>query len=124
MTQPLALVFYEKLFPGSRLVNRLQDMNYRVQTITSPDLLHVTADREKPLLIFLDLLEDRALVYPSIREVKKDLNTQHIPVITFISANDKSVEASALAAGANLVVAETAIIDQLAQIIDQALNIL
>ena len=123
MTQPLALVFYEKLFPGSRLVNRLQDMNYRVQTITSPDLLHVTADREKPLLIFLDLLEDRALVYPSIREVKKDLNTQHIPVITFISANDKSVEASALTAGANLVVAETAIIDQLAQIIDQALNI-
>jgi len=123
MTQPLALVFYEKLFPGSRLVNRLQDMNYRVQTITSPDLLHVTAAREKPLLIFLDLLEDRALVYPSIREVKKDSNTQHIPVITFISANDKSVEASALAAGANLVVAETAIIDQLAQIIDQALNI-
>jgi len=27
MTQPLALVFYEKLLPGSQLVNRLQDLN-------------------------------------------------------------------------------------------------
>ena len=33
MTQPLALVLYEKLLPGSQLVNRLQDLNYRVQTI-------------------------------------------------------------------------------------------
>jgi len=124
MTQPLALVFYEKLFPGSRLVNRLQDMNYRVQTVTSPDLLHVTAAREKPLLIFLDLMENRPAVYPSICEVKKDTATLHIPVITFISANAKEIEASALAAGANLVVAETAIIDQLAQIIEQALQII
>jgi CheY-like chemotaxis protein len=124
MTQPLALVFYEKLFPGSRLVNRLQDLNYRVQTITTPDLLHVTAAREKPLLIFLDLMEDRPAVFPAIREVKSGPDTQHIPVIIFISANAKDVEAAALAAGANLVVAETAIIDQLAQIIDQALQIL
>ena len=34
MTQPLALVFYEKLMPGSQLVNRLQDLNYRVQAVT------------------------------------------------------------------------------------------
>ncbi len=33
MTQPLALVFYEKLMPGSQLVNRLQDLNYRVQAV-------------------------------------------------------------------------------------------
>ena len=36
MTQPLALVLYEKLLPGSQLVNRLQDLNYRVQTIADP----------------------------------------------------------------------------------------
>ena len=33
MTQPLALVLYERLLPGSQLVNRLQDLNYRVQVI-------------------------------------------------------------------------------------------
>jgi len=124
MTQPLALVYYEKLVPGSRLVNRLQDMHYRVQTVATPDALHATAAQEKPLLIFIDLLAGHAAVYPAICEVKKDPATQHIPVITFISANAKETEASALAAGATLVVAETAVLDQLAQIIDQALQVI
>ena len=35
MTQPLALVWYEKLMPGSKLVNRLQDLGYRV--LTAPE---------------------------------------------------------------------------------------
>ena len=37
MTQPLALVLYEKLLPGSQLVNRLQDLNYRVQAIADAE---------------------------------------------------------------------------------------
>lgn len=123
MTQPLALVFYEKLFPGSRLVNRLQDMLYRVQTVHTLDGLHATATQEKPLLIFVDLLSNRSDAYPAIAAVKKDPATRHIPIITFITANAKDTEASALAAGANLVVAETAILDQLAQIIEQALQV-
>jgi hypothetical protein len=32
MTQPLALVYYEKLMPGGPLANKLRDLNYRVQT--------------------------------------------------------------------------------------------
>src|SRR2546423_14440364 len=39
MTQPLALVFYESLMPGSQVVNRLQDLKYRVQTINDPAML-------------------------------------------------------------------------------------
>ena len=37
--QPLALVLYEKLLPGTQLVNRLQDLNYRVQTVNDAALL-------------------------------------------------------------------------------------
>ena len=33
MTQPLALFFTRRLMPGSQLVNRLQDLKYRVQTV-------------------------------------------------------------------------------------------
>ena len=36
MIQPLALVFYERLLPGSQVVNRLQDMRYRVQVVGDP----------------------------------------------------------------------------------------
>src|SRR5262245_49139849 len=39
MTEPLALVVYEKLLPGSQLVNRLQDLKYRVQTVADPTQL-------------------------------------------------------------------------------------
>ena len=39
MTQPLALVVYEKLLPGTQLVNRLQDLHYRVQAVTDADTL-------------------------------------------------------------------------------------
>ena len=52
MTQPLALVLYEKLLPGSQLVNRLQDLNYRVQTVTEPSTLVECAEQSKPMLVF------------------------------------------------------------------------
>ena len=39
MTKPLALVFYERLMPGSQLVNGLQDLGYRVLAITEAALL-------------------------------------------------------------------------------------
>ena len=47
MTEPLALVVYEKLLPGSQIVNRLQDLNYRVQTISDPALLAECAEQGK-----------------------------------------------------------------------------
>ncbi len=39
MTEPLALVLYERLLPGSQVVNRLQDLRYRVQTVAEARLL-------------------------------------------------------------------------------------
>jgi hypothetical protein len=30
VTRPLAIVFYEKLLPGTQVVNRLTDLGYRV----------------------------------------------------------------------------------------------
>ena len=44
MSEPLALVLYEKLLPGSQLVNRLQDLKYRVQTISDPAKLTESAE--------------------------------------------------------------------------------
>jgi len=55
MLQPLAIVFYERLMPGSQLVNRLQDLNYRVLALNNPALLAATVRREMPLLLVADL---------------------------------------------------------------------
>ena len=55
MTEPLALVFYEKLMPGSQIVNRLQDLKYRVQTIGDAASLVEAGEHAKPLLVVADL---------------------------------------------------------------------
>ncbi|HEX7619482.1 MAG TPA: hypothetical protein VF480_12290 [Verrucomicrobiae bacterium] len=55
MTQPLALVYHQKLIPGSRLVNKLQDLNYRVQTVNDPAAFRSCVLSEISLLAIVDL---------------------------------------------------------------------
>ncbi len=55
MVKPLALVFYDKLLPGSQVVNRLQDMGYRVQTVADPAGLVKSAEESKPMVVLADL---------------------------------------------------------------------
>ena len=92
MTQPLALVYYEKLMPGSQLVNRLQDLNYRVQTVNDlPALLRLRAGRKT------DAGDGgpgskRDDVCRAIAALKADAATRHIPIIAF--AGEEATEAA------------------------------
>jgi len=70
MTQPLALILYEKLLPGSQLANRLQDLNYRVQTIADASLLGTCAEQAKPLLVMADLESAANNVLGAIERLK------------------------------------------------------
>lgn len=120
MTQPLALVFYEKLMPGTQLVNRLQDMNYRVQAVNDLASLQRCARSEGPLLVIADLA-GREEVCRAIAALKADAATHHIPVIAFASEADW--QAAAQKAGATLAVSEAAIVNYLPQLLDQALQV-
>ncbi len=120
--QPLALVFYEKLMPGSQLVNKLQDLNYRVQTVNDPALLQPGAPRESPLLVIADLAGGEA-VCSAIAGLKADAATGHIPVIAFAVEGAMRAMDAARQAGANLVVSEAAIVNHLPELLDQALQI-
>ena len=82
MLQPLAIVFYERLMPGSQLVNRLQDLNYRVLAINNAARLAATVQRESPLLLFVDLATPGD-VCGSIAKLKAAPETAHLPVIGF-----------------------------------------
>ena len=123
MTQPLALVLYEKLLPGSQLVNRLQDLNYRVQTVTEAERLVDCAEQAKPMLVLADLESSRKDVCPALARLKQTPATQHLPVIAFSVENSVELQAAARAAGATLVVSDTAILNHLPQFLDQALQI-
>src|SRR5256885_16697925 len=83
MTQPLALFLYEKLLPGGQLINRLQDLGYRVHSISDPRTLLESAEREKPLLVLTDLEPHQQSVCDAISQLKTNSATAHIPVIAF-----------------------------------------
>ena len=91
MTKPLALIFYERLLPGSQLVNRLHDLEYRVETLTEAALLPKAAQEKRPLVMILDLVSKGVNICDLIRELKVQPSTSHIPIIGFADQNQKKL---------------------------------
>jgi len=123
MTTPLALVLYENLLPGSQLVNRLQDLGYRVQTLNDAQTLVLQALQERPMVIVADLLSASNDVCSVIRELKKNPETKHVPVIAYADLKNENLQSAASVAGATLVAGSDAILDQLPELLDQALQV-
>jgi CheY-like chemotaxis protein len=122
MTQPLALVFYERLMPGSQLVNRLQDLKYRVLAVNNAALLTALVKRERPLLLLADF-SAKGDVRAAIAEIKSDPATTHLPVIVFAPDNEPGRLETARQAGADFTVAESALSSHLPQLLDRALHV-
>ena len=122
MTQPLALVVYEKILPGTQLVNRLQDLQYRVQVVTDPETLTACARQETPMLVLADLTSSRQNVCAAIFQLRQTPGTNHIPVIAFGPENSADLPA-ALDAGAVLATSEAAILSHLPELLEQALRV-
>ena len=122
MTQPLALLFYERLMPGSQLANRLQDLKYRVLTVNNIATLGETVRREQPLFLMVDL-EARSDVMETIRQIKSDSPTSHLPIIAFAPDKKSELFAAAQQAGASLIIGETALASHLPQLLDQAMHL-
>ncbi len=122
MTQPIALLLYEKLLPGSQLVNRLQDLGWRVQVVHEQGALAPAAQEHKPLLVFTDLASTRSNILDGIKALRGHEDTRHIPVIAFTAQEEKPILDAAVSAGATLVVTDTALLQHLKQFIEQALT--
>src|SRR6476646_8940674 len=71
MNKPLAIIHYERLMPGSQLVNRLQDLGYRVLTVAEAAQLLETARRERPMIAILDLVT-KTDICAVIQQLKAD----------------------------------------------------
>jgi len=123
MIQPLALVLYEKLLPGTQLVNRLQDLKYRVLTVTDADQLLVCTRQEKPMLVVVDLVSAGKDVCGIIAQLKRDASTEHVPIIAFAPEEAVDLQNAARTAGATLVASDTGMLNHLSQFLDQALQV-
>jgi PleD family two-component response regulator len=123
MTQPLALVLYDNMLPGSQLANRLQDLGYRVQTLTGPEFLVDHAEREKPLVVIVDLSRRIDEVCENIEKLRQNTPTSHIPILAFDGQGDPAIQARAIKSGVNLVANHKAAISQLARLLEQVLRV-
>jgi PleD family two-component response regulator len=123
MTKPLALLVYEHLLPGSQLINRLQDLGYRVQTLSDLAALVDQARQEKPMVAFVDLNFRNADACAVIHALRAHPDTAHVPVIAFCDPKKRPLQKAAHEAGATLVAASDGILDQLATLIDRAIDV-
>lgn len=106
--------------PGSQLVNRLQDMNYRVLAADNAETLATSVKLETPLLVFIDLKAPGDIL-SIISQIKADQSTAHVPIIAFAPDAELPLTEAAKNSGANFAVADSAVANHLPQLIDQAL---
>jgi PleD family two-component response regulator len=121
--EPLALLLYQKLLPGSQLVNRLQDLNYRVQSIGTASGLVELAETSKPMVLLVDLGSAMPEVLTELRRLRENEGTRHLPVIAFGLPDGAGSQKVALEAGVTLVVSEAAILGHLPQCLSKALEL-
>lgn len=123
MKQPLILILYEKMIPGTQLVNRLQDLGYAVRTVAEPGTLLDQAERDKPMLVIADLEPHPAQMCQAIAQVRNNPATNHLPIIALTGGKEKEREQQARNAGASLVVYDHVILLHLNQFLEQALQV-
>jgi CheY-like chemotaxis protein len=123
MSEPLALVCYEKLLPGSQLVNRLRDLGYRVQIVTDAGALPACAEQAKPLLVLADLESGQGRLFEAFAGIRNTPATRHLPIIAFAREDEAGVQSAARAAGVTLLVSDAGLLAQLPQLLNQALQL-
>jgi CheY-like chemotaxis protein len=123
MTLPLALVFYERLLPGTQVVNHLQDLGYRVHILDEPDRLADAAREHSPMLVVADLQPARRGVLAAITRLRSSPSTAHLPVLAFSQTDTPEVRDAAQRAGATLVVQDQALLNHMPQMLEQVLHV-
>ncbi|MEW6305692.1 MAG: response regulator [Verrucomicrobiota bacterium] len=123
MTMPLALLIYENLLPGSQLPNRLEQLGYRVQMVADAASFLESAEREKPMLVVMDLVSSKADMCALVSQLRANPATQHLPVLAYTDEQNAALQAQARQAGATLVASGTAFLSQLPHLLEQVLQV-
>ncbi|HYE31583.1 MAG TPA: hypothetical protein VEH27_09150 [Methylomirabilota bacterium] len=121
MTTPLAILYHEKILPGSQLVNRLQDLGYRVHTAPNAGSLAQEVAEKMPMVLVMDLESKGSDLPAVIQAIRKNPATAHVAILAYAAAKQQRTQAAAREAGATLVADEAGILNQLPQLLEQAL---
>ena len=75
------------------------------------------------MVVLADLAATNGDVCAAIRELKRNPETKHIPIIAYTDLKNERLPAVATAAGATIVAGRDAILDHLPQLLEQALQV-
>lgn len=123
VTKPLAIVFYEKLLPGSRLPFRLADLGWRVSEVKLANQVLPEVRAQMPIVVLMELALRTGDTCPVISEIRRDPVVRHIPVLGYCDSKNKKLCDAALAAGASLVAAEAGLLEQLPHLLNHVLAV-
>ena len=121
MTQPLALIYYQKLLPGSTLANRLRDLNYRVHAAANLGELVSVSQTEGPMLLLIDASGEGEEVFDALRKLRSEAKTAHVPILAFAETEPRLE--SARTAGATVAATDAAMGTHFEQLMEQALRL-
>jgi CheY-like chemotaxis protein len=123
MTKPLAVLLHEKMVPGSKLVSKFEELDYRVVTVMDPADLPVVAKKERPMLVVADLTSRRGDVLAAIGALQADETTSHIPVLAYAPREDEKQREAALKVGVKILATDATILPHLPQFVEHALSL-
>lgn len=123
MTKPLAVLLHEKAMPGSKLVSKFEEMDYRVMTVIDPGDLVALALKERPMLVVADLTNRRGDVLVAIGGLRAEESTAHIPVLAYTPREDEKLREAALMAGVKVLATDATILPHLPQFVEHALQL-
>lgn len=121
--QPTALVVHDRLMPGTALANRLVDRGWRVHSQTGINGLFEWMRSYRPMLLVIQLDLRVGDVCRLIQDLRADAGLTHIAILAYGPVANSRLRESAIAAGAQVVAAESSILDQLPSLIDTALAV-
>lgn len=123
MTKPLALLAYERMIPGSQLLVKFSDLGYRTEHLSDLGKMIRLAEETSPLVIVIDLEWRTRDPFLSINSLSLNQQTAHVPIIAFADMDSEERLEKALNMGASLVTGTDAVLQQLPQLLEQALQI-
>jgi len=121
MVQPVAIVLNDRVVIGAQLEQKLEGLDYRVKVSDNPDALVTLAVEHKPLVVLVDLATDTS--FEAAAALASNPDTRHVPVLGYAHDVRSDLQSRANNAGIALVVTDSAVLQHLKQLLDQALHV-
>ena len=121
MVQPLAIILNDRVVVGAQLEQKLEALDYKVRVTDHPEGLPALALEHKPLIVFVDVVKDTCV--EAAAALLRQTATRHVPVIGYAPDIRPDIQSRANNAGIAVVVTDSAILQHLKQLLEQALRV-